>query len=98
MPETLNLKVYNPYPFNVPLKDLKFGIAYLDNYKKVQEINTIVASPVKKEKTALTAKDTTYFELTYPDSKIKDPAYFRIVISENNLYFGLNGQPIPIKE
>jgi hypothetical protein len=98
IPETLNLKVYNPYPFNVPLKDLKFGIAYLDDYKKVQEINTITATPIKKQKSTLIAKDTTYLELTYPDSKIKNPAYFRVVISENNLYFGLNGQPIPIKK
>lgn len=98
IPQTLELKVYNPYEFNVPLNNLKFGIAYLDNYKKVQELKTIEARPVKKQITILPAKDTTYFELTYPDSKIKDPAYFRIVISENNLYFGLNGQPISIRK
>ncbi len=96
--KNLTLNVYNPYNFNIPLKELKFGIAFLDTYKKVQEIKPIVITTKQKEIEILKARDTTYFNITLPDSKIKKPAYFRVVISENNLYFGLNGKPISVNE
>ncbi len=97
--ESLELKVYNPYNFQVPLTELKFGIAFLDSYKKVQEIKPLIVNTLKLETEALQAKDTTYFKITPPTpSKIEKPAYFRIVISENNLYFGLNGKPVPLPQ
>lgn len=97
--ESLELNVYNPYNFQVPLTELKFGIAYLDSFKKVQEIKPLIVNTLKLETEALQAKDTTYFKITPPTpSKIEKPAYFRIVISENNLYFGLNGKPVPLPQ
>ncbi|MFT6371149.1 MAG: hypothetical protein ACJAWH_002235 [Maribacter sp.] len=97
--KSLELKVYNPYGFHIPLTELKFGIAFLDSYKKVTEIKPIIVSTLKQETKALQAKETTYFIMEpLPPSKIGKPAYFRVVISENNLYFGLNGKPIPLPQ
>jgi hypothetical protein len=93
----LTLKVYNPYNFEIPLNELEFGVAYLDCYKKVKEIKALTVEPIRTETKQLQAKDTTYFNLTLPFStKVKNPSYVRMVISENNLYFGLNGKPIPL--
>lgn len=93
----LTLKIYNPYHFEIPLNELRFGVAYLDRYKKVKEIKSLTVEPVKTETKLLQAKDTTYFNLTLPTStKVTNPSYFRVVISENNLHFGLNGKPIPL--
>jgi hypothetical protein len=93
----LTLKVYNPYNFEIPLNELEFGVAYLDRYKKVKEIKSLTVEPVKVDTKLLQARDTTYFYLTLPFStKVDNPRYVRVVISENNLYFGLNGKPIPL--
>lgn len=95
----LELKVYNPYNFEIPLNELKFGVAYLDSYKKVEEIKSLTVRPIIEETKKLQAKDTTYFKITLGvPSKIMNPAYFRVVISENNLYFGLNGKPISLPQ
>lgn len=98
MPETIPLKVYNPYPFNVPLEELRFGVAYLDEFKKLKQILPVTVHPQKEEKTVLVAQDTSYFKFSYPHPKTENPAYFRVVISENNLHFGLQGQAIPLNE
>jgi len=94
--EPLNLKVYNPYNFDIDLQHLKFGMAYMDSYKKVKEIVSFTGTPKKENTKVLRARDTTYFEMIRPEPKIKEPGYLRVVLSENNLYFGLNGKPIPI--
>lgn len=97
--ESLELKVHNPYNFQIPLTELKFGIAYLNNYKKVKEIKPLIVSTLKADTEVLQAKDTTYFKITLPTPyEIEKPAYFRVVISENNLYFGLNGKPVPLPQ
>jgi len=95
----LNLKIYNPYNFEIPLSQLQVGVAYLDRYKKVKDLKPVIVETVKRETKLLQAKDTTYFNLRIPIStKVKNPTYFRVVISENNLYFGLNGKPIPLPQ
>ena len=93
----LTLKIYNPYQFDVPLKDLKFGVAYLDDYKITQQIIPISVHPIKDDNENLITKDTTGFIFSLPETKHKNPSYFRVVISENNLYFGLNGKPIELE-
>ena len=97
--EPLEFKVYNPYSFKIPINELKFGIAYLDRYKKVQQLKSLTVETANKETKELLPRDTTYFKIKTPlNSEIKEAAYFRLVISENNLYFGLNGKPIPIAQ
>ncbi len=93
----LTLKVYNPYTFDVPLNSLKFGIAYLDAYKITQQTIPIQVKSIKEDTENLIAKDTTDFTFALPAPKQGYPSYFRVVISENNLYFGLNGKPIELE-
>ncbi len=94
--ELLTLKVYNPYNFDIDMEHLKFGMAYMDSYKKVKEIVPFTVAPKKEGVQVLQARDTTYFEMIRPEPQNKQPGYIRAVLSENNLYFGLNGNAIPI--
>lgn len=88
------LEVYNPYTVDIPLDKIKFGLAYLNDYKKVIELRQIF--PSQKDSTILVLKsnDTTNFTFKLPNAKMGDPKYFRIGISENNLPYGLNGNNI----
>ncbi|MFS4454692.1 ArnT family glycosyltransferase [Maribacter sp. 2304DJ31-5] len=94
--QSLDFKVYNPYNFDIPMKELQFAIAYLDAYRKPRDIRSITAIPNSKDINYLKAKDSIGLSITLPSSKKENLANFRIVISENNLYFGLNGKPIPL--
>lgn len=95
--QELTLKVYNPYKFDVSLDDLKFSIAYLDAYKKTQQIIPIFIEPLKENINILKTKDTTGFSFKLPSSQKENLRYFRVVISENNLYPGLNGKPTKLE-
>ncbi len=89
--------VDNPYNFSVPLEELQFGIAYLDAYKKTQEVVPIVPRPPRPDIKELGEGSQMSFEVTLPASSKANLAYFRIVISEHGLHYGLNGTPIPLK-
>ena len=91
------LKVYNPYQTNIDLKKIKFGLAYLNPYKEVQEILPLDPELTDPEILYLKAKDTTVFTFRLPVPKIEDPGYFKIGISENGLYLGLNGDNIKLE-
>lgn len=93
--QEIKFQVYNPYSFNIPLNQLKFAVAYLDAYKKPVKIVPTAVEPLDK-KELLSAQDTTNFKITLPPLD-KSAAKFRIVISENNLYFGLQGKSTPLK-
>ncbi|PIB30819.1 4-amino-4-deoxy-L-arabinose transferase [Maribacter sp. 4U21] len=95
--QEISLKVYNPYEFDIKLNTLKFAAAYLDNYKKTQHVIPILVSPMDATTTVLISKDTTNFTTILPKTKKDSLGYVRIVISENGLYFGLNGKPIPLQ-
>ena len=95
--EELKLKVYNPYKFDVPIENLKFGVAYLDSYKRTQQTIPISVTTFIEDTTTLKATDTTDFTIKLPASDKEDLGYFRVVISENNLYFGLNGKPTKLE-
>ena len=95
--QKISLKVYNPYEFDIKLNTLKFAAAYLDNYKKTQHVIPILVSPMDSTTTVLISKDTTNFTTILPKTKKNSLGYVRIVISENGLYFGLNGKPIPLQ-
>lgn len=94
--KNLNLKVYNPYEQRIDLGKLKFAIVYMDDYKTPLETLGITPEPVRENTTSLAQKDTTNFNFKLPKTKKENIGYFRVVISENNLYYGLNGKPIPI--
>ena len=95
--ENITLKVFNPYKEPIELSKLKFAVTYMDNYKIPKKTLKIVLEAADPNTTILKQQDTTNFTFHLPKTKMENIGYFRVVISENNLYFGLNGKPIPIK-
>ncbi|APQ17011.1 ArnT family glycosyltransferase [Maribacter hydrothermalis] len=95
--ENIELKIYNPYKETIDLTKLKFAVTYMDDYKIPKETLAFVPEPTDPKTTALTQKDTTHFNFKLPKTNKENIGYFRVVISENNLLYGLNGKPIPIK-
>lgn len=92
----IGLKIYNPYSRDVPLENIRFGISYLNAYKQVQETLPIEVRDQPDEQ-ILKARDTTYFTFTRPVPKNSDPTFLKITLSENGLYWGLNGNNVKIK-
>ena len=94
-----DLKVYNPYPFDVALDSLNYVIAYTDAYKKVRGKIPINVKPKHPNKVFLKPRDTAYYEFQFPKSdKLENAGYFRIGLGYGNLIPGLNGTPIKIED
>lgn len=91
------LKVYNPYPFDIPLEQLKYTISYSNKHKQVKEMKALKVKMLNPETTALQSKDTVFYKFELPLSTMESPSFFRIGISENGLPPGLNGNPIKIE-
>ncbi len=91
------LKVYNPYDTDIDLKKIKFGVAYLNDYKRVYDVQPITVSLIDTAILSLKSNDTTNFTFKLSKTQIKDPGYFKIVISENDLHYGLNGNNTKIE-
>jgi len=87
--------VYNSYPEEIPLSKLRFGVAYLDAYKRVVEIRALEKQ--SQVQGALSPGDTLRFEFSMPSPTDTLPVYARAVISENELLWGLNGSAQPIE-
>ena len=91
-----NLKVYNPYGFDIPLEQLKYTIAYSNKYKQVKELKSLRVQASQPNQRMLKSKDTAFFNFQLPLPKMENPGYFRVGISEHDLLPGLNGKPIKI--
>jgi len=85
-------QLYNPYDKEIDLKKLKFNIAFLNDYKQVKETVPLPVQTIRKNILSLEPRDTLQFTFKFPKPKMKDPGYFRIGISENDLPYGLNGR------
>ncbi|MET6989229.1 ArnT family glycosyltransferase [Sediminicola arcticus] len=92
----LTLKVFNPYEMNIPLEKIKLGIAYLNDYRQVMETLPLLTTQRGEKTVFIKAKDTTRFIFKLPKSKMEDPGFFKITISENGLYMGINGDNIKL--
>lgn len=95
--KTIEMKVYNPYTVDIPLDKLKFGLAYLNDYKEKRDERKLLVTPVDSTIFILKSNDTVNFTFKLPKTKMEDPGYFRIGISENGLPYGLNGNNIKLK-
>jgi hypothetical protein len=93
----ITLKVYNPYSEDISLEKIRFGIVYLNAYKQVQETIPITVQKQRTELQVLKARDTTFFSFRRPNPKKSDPAYLKVTLSENGLYWGLNGNNVKIR-
>jgi len=94
---TFKLKVFNPYNTDVKLEKVRFGAAFLNEHKELKDIQPIVEIKTMENISVLKANDTTNFTFKLPRSKMDDPHYFRLGISENKLPYGLNGANIKIE-
>ena len=94
--ENINLKVYNPYPEDIDQDKLKFSVVYHNQYKRPEQVVAISVTPKDKGITILKARDTTYYSFKLPAFTIDNPGYFKIAISENGLYPGMNGDNIKL--
>ncbi len=95
--QNCNFSVYNPYDQDIAIEKLDFGIAYLNEYRQVTEISSLNASSADKHLMVLKSKDSTQFVTDLPMPELPHPSYMKLTISENGLYWGLNGmnQKIP---
>ena len=91
------LKIYNPYANEIPLSKIRFGLSYLNKYKQVQETIPIEVRNRNVQDKALKAQDTTSLSFKRPMPKKADPTYLKVTLSENGLYWGLNGNNVKIK-
>jgi hypothetical protein len=95
--QTHTFKVFNPYESDIPLAKLQFAIAYLNKSKQFEELVPIEADTNKMKLTYLSSNDTTVFTFRLPKPiKTVSPKYFKIVISENGLRYGLNSKTIKL--
>ncbi len=92
------LKIYNPYPMEVALKDLAFKVSYLNEYRQIKELKNLEYIPVNTTTKSLKAQDTTYFKFTLKQPNYKNPSFLRFSISENGLPTGINSESIKITE
>lgn len=84
-------QVYNPYEWDIPLQDLRFAISFANAYKQVQKVIEIEPDPLEESKTMIPANGSLEMEYTMPAIPVSEDGHFKIVISENDLYWGLNG-------
>jgi hypothetical protein len=91
-------KIYNPYQENINLNKLKFSIVYHNQYKRPEEIVPLEATPKNTNETVLKSKNTLYYSFKLPKFTMENPGYFKIAISENGLFPGMNGDNIKLMD
>jgi hypothetical protein len=92
----VNFKIYNPYKTDIEISKLEFGVVFLNKYKNFREVRKSQASPLNEGMNLLKAKDTTSFKILMPEPKVNDAYFFKISISENGLYWGINGENVKL--
>ena len=90
------MDVYNPYNTNIELDKIKFAVAYLNDYKQVKEIIPLEVSLLESQAKTLEKEEHTGFSFKLPAPKEGRPAYFKICISENDLWWGINSENIKL--
>ncbi|WP_218154990.1 ArnT family glycosyltransferase [Robiginitalea myxolifaciens] len=85
--------VLNTYDQPVSLGDLQFGIAYMDAYKKTEQIQPLKPVLPDAAGAQLQPGDTLYFGFSLPEQWAEDQAYLRAVLRQKELPWGLNGDP-----
>lgn len=95
--DTVMLQVHNPYQEAVPLKDLNFGVAFLNGYKEFKELVPVNVQPSDAALSALPPASDTEFSFKMPNPRKGEAAYMRMSISDHNLPWGLNGPTVNLE-
>jgi hypothetical protein len=90
--------LYNPYDSEIELSKLKFGLAYLNQYRQVKDTIPLKVRIMAEDKTLLRSRDSLpiAFELPHTDSLV--PTYYRLAVSSKKLPFGLNANNVKIRD
>jgi hypothetical protein len=83
--------IRNPYRKSVDLSRLYYAVAYMNAYKKIQQIIRVKAEFDTPEGSVLSPGDTLNFRLRLPDPEKGTPYFLRAVVREEGLPWGLNG-------
>ncbi len=89
--------LYNPYPSDVELSKLKFGLAYLNKYQEVKDTILLKVRADRDGSNILKSGDSLpmSFELPHTDSLV--PTYYKLAVSSKRLPFGLNSYNVKIQ-
>lgn len=84
-------KVLNPYERAIDLDEVEYGVAFLNAYKQVIQVVPISTDSNVLGVRQLPPKSDLEFSTTLPEPTVNEAAFYKLIISENNLYWGLNG-------
>ncbi|MGB5318567.1 ArnT family glycosyltransferase [Eudoraea sp.] len=92
----LNFDLENPYDIDIGLSQLDFAVISLNKYKNVIDIIKIDVLPFDEKKAKAKAHANTRFKFTLPKDIKADTHYIKISVSENKLYWGINGENVKL--
>ncbi len=92
----LSFDLENPYDIDISLSQLDFAVISLNKYKNVIDIIKIDVLPFVEEKAKAKAHAKTRFKFTLPKDIKADTHYIKISVSENKLYWGINGENVKL--
>lgn len=92
----LSFDLENPYDIDIRLSQLDFAVISLNKYKNVIDIIKIDVLPFVDEKAKAKAHAKTRFKFTLPKDIKADTHYIKISVSENKLYWGINGENVKL--
>ncbi|MGB5355292.1 MAG: glycosyltransferase family 39 protein [Eudoraea sp.] len=92
----LNFDLENPYDIDIGLSQLDFAVISLNKYKNVIDIIKIDVLPFDEKKAKAKAHAKTRFKFTLPKDIKADTHYIKISVSENKLYWGINGENVKL--
>lgn len=96
--QNIEFKLYNPYEKPIELTKLGFSVVYHNPYKRPEEIVPITVRAKNPTETFLKAKGTLVYSFNLPKFTMENPGYFKVAISENGLFPGMNGDNIRLLE
>ena len=78
--------------FAVPLEELTYGLELLDGYKQIIRVIPLKGISSPDGISELAAGGNLAIRAEFPEDPVEDATYVKVVISENDLRWGLNGQ------
>ena len=83
--------VHNPYQRSISPDSLRFGIAYLDAFKKVMQIEEVSPESKVGWPQQIQPGDSLSFRFAFPPMPDGPPKFMRAVVTRQGLLWGLNG-------
>lgn len=94
----LQLEIDNPYSEDIALNKLDFAVVFLNKYKNVIDFVEFKLNSDKKTGNTLKANNRTNLKFTLPETRKEDSHFIKVSISENDLYWGINGENVKLPD